>query len=224
MNGTVCPQCGGLVEQRSPGKAVFCPRCMFTVEMPAASDSGEFWSDSLSDWESSIADAPRELAVALGNGRLAREPDALRTAIYGLFGLVAFLIALIGTVLVARELRPLVQRSRPVPAGVEEAVHQLEVAEGNEARREAARNLVGMGPNAVIAALDRSTSAGDGAMLSISQPIAHALVEVGPEAVNALSEALGSPKANVRAGAANVLIENGDAGQGGEAGPRQNAG
>ena len=89
---------------------------MATVEMPAAGDSGEFWSDSLSDWESSIADAPRELAVALGNGRLAREPDALRTAIYGLFGLVAFLIALIGAVLIARELRPLVHRPGPGPS------------------------------------------------------------------------------------------------------------
>ena len=181
---------------------------MVTVEMPAAADNDELWSNSLSDWESSIADAPRELAVALGNGRQARQPDGLRTAIYCLFGLVAFLIALIGAVLVARQLRPLVARPRPAPPGLQEAIHQLEVAEANDNRLQAARKLVGMGPEAVIAALDRPGSA-DGAGPSISTAIAHALAEVGPEAVAALSQALGSPKANVRAGAATVLAEMG---------------
>ncbi len=93
------------------------------------------------------------------------------------------------------------------------------------------RKLVALGPEAVATALDRFTTAGNGGELpSIPQPIVHALADVGPEATDALGQALGSPKPGVRAAAADVLSENGRPGQrredgaGGRAGRQEQLG
>ena len=205
MNGMVCPQCGGLVGPLTTGKAMLCPRCRSQVEMPAGGEPDDSWSNSVSDWESAIADAPRQLASALGNRQFPGQPDGFHTAIHALFGLVAFLIALIGVVLVARELRPLIHpKQSPLALELRQPLQELESATSDEGRLEAARKIVRLGPDAVVAALDRSTS----------QPMIHALAEVGPEAVDALREALASPSADVRAAAANVLCEFGARGKG----------
>ena len=230
MSRMVCPDCGSFVGPARPGKAAFCPRCMRPVEMPDAADA-DFWSNSLSEWEAAIADAPREPAAAPGKRRPAEPRDAYRIAIYAMFALVAFLIALVGAVLAARSLRPLVARNHPestpaLPATpqLEPSLHQLEAASDHNARLEAAKKVVALGPAAVAAALDRFTSAGgDGDLPSISQPIVHALAEVGPAAADALGQALGSPKARVRAAAADVLAEMG-AGQRGQEGAAGRAG
>ncbi len=217
MSGIVCPECGDLVAPGTPGKAALCPRCMRPVEMPSTREAADFWSNSIAEWEAAVADAPRELAAALGNGRSDGRPDPYRRAIHALFALVAFLIALIGAVLVARQLRPLVFRPRPVSPELQQALHQLEAAQDPDARLEAARKLVALGPEAVATALDRFTTAGNGSELpSIPQPIVHALADVGPEATASLGKALGSPtaKPGVRAAAAEVLSEMGAQGSG----------
>ena len=217
MSGIVCPECGDLVAPGTPGKAALCPRCMRPVEMPSAREAADFWSNSIAEWEAAVADAPRELAAALGNGRSAGRPDPYRRTIHALFALVAFLIALIGAVLVARQLRPLVFRPRPVSPELQQSLHQLEAAQDPDARLEAARKLVALGPEAVATALDRFTTAGNGGELpSIPQPIVHALADVGPAATDALGKALGSPKPGVRAAAADVLAEMGAQGSGGK--------
>jgi HEAT repeat protein len=176
--------------------------------MPSGRETAESWASSVSDWEAAIADPARPFAAAPGIGPPPGPRDAYRTAIYGLFALVAFLIALVGAVLVARQLRPLVSRGRPVPTAQEQSLEQLEAAGDQEARLEAARKVVALGPAAVAAALDRFTAAGSsGDLPSIPQPIVHALAEVGPDAADALRQALGAPTARVRAAAAEVLAE-----------------
>ena len=96
----------------------------------------------------------------------------------------------------------------------------MEVSSSKEAgvetaRKEAARKIVALGPKAVATTLDESTRFGeDGETLLICQPAAQALADVGPEAADALGKALGSPKFNVRAGAANILRLMGPRGSG----------
>jgi HEAT repeat protein len=178
--------------------------------MPAGAESDDSWSNSVSDWESAIADAPRELASALGNRQFPGQPDGFHAAIYALFGLVAFLIALIGAVLIAGQLRPLIHpKQSPLALKIRQSLHELESATSDEGRSEAARKIVRLGPDAVIAALDRPAS----------EPVmVHALAEVRPKLVDALvdalRQALASPSANVRAAAANVLGELGARGKG----------
>ena len=129
---------------------------------------------------------PAQLASALGNRQFPGQPDGFHTAIYALFGLVAFLIALIGAVLVAWQLRPLIHpKPSPIALELQQSLHDLESATSDESRLEAARKIVRLGPDTVKDALERSTS----------QPMVHALAEVGPEAVDALRQALASPSA-----------------------------
>ena len=74
------------------------------------SHPGSPWSNSLSQWEAAIAQyaAPTLATPVAGPDELPRSP--LHMAIYGLLWTIAFLIALIGVVLAARQLRPLFAR------------------------------------------------------------------------------------------------------------------
>ncbi len=218
MSRIVCEQCGGTVGPAPPvpGRAVLCSRCARAVEMPPlAGGAADPWSNSLTEWEAAIANDPKVLVSPPPGPEAAIPLDRFRVVIYSLLGLMAFLIALIGVVLAARQLRPLVAGSTPEQTKLRHWIHEMELASNSkESRLEAARKIVAMGPDAVMAALDDSTSAGaDSETLSIIQPAAHALTDVGPDAVDALSRALASPKANVRAGAANVLREMGSQGK-----------
>ncbi|MGA2034356.1 MAG: HEAT repeat domain-containing protein [Thermoguttaceae bacterium] len=137
--------------------------------------------------------------------------DRFTTWTYVLLGLVVFLLASIGVVLLARQLRPLSDRfASDNRLTLSDRIRQLETAKSKEERLEAAQAIVGLGPDAVVAALDDSTEIGEADQsLWICQPAAHSLAEVGEEAVPSLVAALDSRRANVRAGAANVLREMG---------------
>jgi HEAT repeat protein len=166
---------------------------------------------SKSESEEKAAPA-REPAIAPTSApdlSIASESEGLRTIIHVLVGLVAFMIALIGVVLLARQLRPLIAHNRAAAVDLHDSILQLQVAKSKEQRLAAACEIVSKGPEAVIAALDECTSTGEGESLFICQPAAHAMADVGPAAVDSLCKALSSPKANVRAGAADVLREMG---------------
>jgi HEAT repeat protein len=178
----------------------------------AAASSAGPWSNSLSQWEAAIA---REAGPVVATPPALPPAEPLgpwETAIRGLLGLIAFLIALIGVVLAGRQLRPLFAPTGG-NAGAAPLVHQLQSGKGKPQRLEAARKLVALGPPAVAAALDASTEASDdGQTLKLSRQAIDALAECGPDAAPALAAALAAPKAGIRAGAASVLVELGPRG------------
>ena len=222
MSKILCTQCGGLVEPDPPvsGKAAICPRCLSKIDSSAVVEpNSDAWSDSVNDWKATIArDRPENTASGSDVRHIAG--DRPREIVYWLLGLIAFLIALIGVVLVARQLRPLVLAGKSAQPSLNELIRRLEVsaskdAEVEAARKEAACKIVALGPKAVETALDESTRFGEGGeTLLICQPAAQALAEVGPEAADALGKALGAAKFNVRAGAANILRLMGPRGRG----------
>jgi len=135
-----------------------------------------------------------------------------RTAIWALAGVAGFLIALIAAVVGARLLRERVIRpdNSAGPTTQADWIEQLDAGLDEAARQQAARKLVAMGPKAVIAALDATTDVPEGENRLQRSPAAiRAFASVGPEAVEALAEALASKRPDVRAAAANVLWEMG---------------
>ncbi len=133
-----------------------------------------------------------------------------RLAIYCLLGLVGFLLALIGVIAGARAIRrPAAEQESPSrPATLGEWIEQLKQGPDEQARREAAKAIVAEGPAAVIAALDATTKfPAEGVAPDFSEAVVRAMAGRRGAAVDALSEALGSEKENVRAAAASILRE-----------------
>ena len=134
--------------------------------------------------------------------------------IWILGGLVAFLVVLIGAVELARVLRPrLTGHPRVDRQALQRVVERLQ--NGTEAsRREAAVEIVAMGPAAVVAALDRITiedRVGD--KFFMVPGAVRALAGVGEDGVEGLRRALASPELNIRFAAASVLREMGAPGR-----------
>ncbi len=134
-----------------------------------------------------------------------------RLLIYGLVGLVLFMLGLIGAVTAGRYVR---QQRSSQPAAVEktheEWIVQLSEGEDETARNEAAEALLAAGSETVAAALAAITEVrDDGNVFNISPPAVKALAALGESAAEPLSEALSSEDEEVRAGAAFVFREMG---------------
>ena len=148
------------------------------------------------------ADQRQEDPAAAVEGRGGRG-----AVIYSLVGLVIFLIALIGVVVGARQVRRMMgPHSQGRSKTVAEWIHQLEQGPDDEARREAAAALTRLGPEAVVEALATTSEvSADGNSYSMVVAMIPALAAAGPEVVDALLAGLESDKENVRLAAANVL-------------------
>lgn len=216
-----CPQCKTTFPEANlpPGEPPRCPNCARTAgpwadALPGSAASawsnepptaGNPWSDRA---DNSKVDLPFDAALRRGPDRTGA--DSVRRVIYGLAGLAVFLALLTGVVLLARQLRPLVGRSR---AGIGSAKFEQWVRElgRKETQQPAARALVAEGTEAVSAALDRITemSDGEGESFNIYAGAVRAFADAGPEAAAPLATALASPKTNVRLAAGNILREMG---------------
>jgi len=122
------------------------------------------------------------------------------------------MIALIGIVLLARKLRPVLRApanpTRPTTVG--DWIEQLKRRPDENARRRAAREIVKFGPEAFTAALDASTFIPpSGNSINSPDEVIDPLAGEGAEMVDTLGKALSSPKRNVRAAAAKVLLKMG---------------
>ncbi len=150
----------------------------------------------------------------------AAEPDALadqpvnvvRIALWSLVGLTAFLLCLIGVVLLARHLRPMLYGEQWARNAFDTALAELRNGDlPMEKRRQAAATIVSFGPEAVAATLDKTaTIVGQDDSFQFPTIIIKLLAEQ-TSAAAAFAPALGSDRANVRAAAAYVLREMGPA-------------
>jgi len=225
MNQVICPRCGRLITSDGPisGQTLVCPDCAATWQPPDDLDasSGSPWSnpaEGVSRWPFDPAADYRHRSEAEHIPQADAGEDAAelsvgrRVMIYGLLAVSVFMVGLIGVVLLARQLRPAVARRGlpPRPETLGQWIGQLERGPSKEARREAAETIAGMGPPAVIAALDATTEVSeDGNTLSISPAVVRAMAGLRPAPVDALGNALGSEKQNVRVAAAGILREMG---------------
>ncbi len=135
-----------------------------------------------------------------------------RTIIFLLLGLAVFLSILIAAVLALRwiSLHSLRESGPQKPVNLAQWIEQLRSGPDPPARREAAEMIASMGSEALIETLDAVAEIPeDGNLFHISPPVFDALAEVGPSAVDGLSEALRSPKPNVRSAAAKLLRQMG---------------
>jgi len=221
MNPVICPHCGELFQDNglTAGETVVCPACHRVLQVWGDADATcELrWSNPVGGDDEHPADVLRIEESAVRSAHQGAESSGSRTVILGLLGLVVFLIALIGAVLAARQLRPVIanRNAPPEPVTLDDWIRQLEVGPGKPDRLQAAETIAGMGPEAVIAALDATTVVpADASMLDTSPAVIHAMAAVGPGAVPALCEGLLSEKQNVRAGAARVLREMGSRAEG----------
>jgi len=216
----VCRECGKAIEPPPSANGIPAPPTQ------ATSGSNDRWSegppeDSANRWsaqpplgeESSSSESVSQTSILPMGGpaqpALVRPP---RTSLaWALIVLAVFLAALIGVVVLARSIRPwLAARS----AAAQRATVEFwwpKLSDGDdEARREAARAIVALGPKAVCRTLDRiSKDPGDGQPFRFDLNAARALAGVGEEAVPALCEGLRSPEPKVRAAAVEVLQQMG---------------
>ena len=135
---------------------------------------------------------------------------------WALIVLAIFLAALIGVIVLARSIRPWLaaRRAAAQQATVDFWLPQLDNGD-DEARREAARAIVALGPKAVCRTLDHiSKDPGEGQPFRFVPGAVRALANVGEEAVPGLCEGLRSPEPRVRAVAVEVLQQMGAAGRG----------
>lgn len=223
----VCPKCAKVVPRveesgsaaaASPIKSVEKPKSPWStgpvkdVKTPwsvnPTESKEEPWSEESLDGEIALPFDPREelaLESPVGSGRPA--------VLWAFTALAVFLLMLIGAVLLARHLRPLIAGHAVDPAALQPCISQLKVGT-DESRQEAAAAIVAMGPDSLIAALDQITTEDRGNDKFLIVPGAvRALAGAGDDAIDALSEALRSPKPNVRVGAASVLREMGARGR-----------
>jgi HEAT repeat protein len=190
-----------------PGQAVLCPACAARVS-PAPQGEVQAPPQVSPPW----AAGDRIVLPFDPLAREAGEPEegGLQRAVWWLAGTVVFLVALIGAVLLARSLRPLVGRYPVIhPAVLTAWTRGLQT--GTEAQRqETAGKIVAAGPHAVAAILDRITveDAATGKPLIISGAV-RALAAADGNTVASLIQALRWPNADVRIGAASVLQEMG---------------
>jgi HEAT repeat protein len=131
-----------------------------------------------------------------------------------LAGVALFLVVLIGVVELARVLRPrLIGHFRLNQAALQQAVERLQDA-NESVRRQAAADIAAMGPDAVVAALDRITiedRAGD--KFFMVPGAVRAFAATGEDCVEGLRRALASPQLNIRFAAASVLRDIGAPGR-----------
>ncbi len=228
MHQANCPHCRAALEHDGSlaGQEVVCPSCtgIFRVagqgnarggalpQAPAAQAPPVQPTNPLPviDTRARRAPAAPQPTVSEETGP-PDESGGSRALVYGLTGLVLFLLGLIGAVVGGRYVRDRMDQAPAVSEPtVEQWVEQLAHGTDKVARRQAAEALVASGPDAVAAGLDAIAEArDDGNVFNISPPAVQALAELGPPAVGPLSQALTSDKLNVRAGAAFVLREMG---------------
>lgn len=137
-------------------------------------------------------------------------------AVYGLAAAVIFLVALIGSVLLARYVRAKFAGSlvgRP-DAETQRWIQQLQHSARRGARKQAAEALVSRGGLAVEAALKATTDlAPDGRSVLVSEPVIESFTSLGPEVVKPAAVCLRSKRVAVRAAAAQILASQGPAAQ-----------
>jgi HEAT repeat protein len=129
-------------------------------------------------------------------------------AIYALLGLILLIAVLILVNIAGQLLRPYFLGSTGDRGEklLKDAIAQLQQGPTPDARREAVKTLLGIGPAAVVQALDAATPASaDPSAPSLRRPVNQALAEAGAPVVEALIRALGHPRQDVRIAAADVL-------------------
>lgn len=146
-------------------------------------------------------------------GRPAEETEAepgqwTTIAIRVLTALVVLLVVLIGLVLFARSGD--VEGWQASEERLQQLVEQLVESDDAAVRQRAARSIVQLGPDAVLAALEAVTEGPDGTGPdSLSLPPLAALAAVGPEVVDGVVPALAARSPRVRLAAACVLRQMG---------------
>ena len=218
---------------RSCGKAVEPPLTGNSESAPPPQNSGggnDRWSEgppeeSANRWlaqpplgdESSSSESVSQTSI-LPHDELA-QPVVVRPPttplVWFLIVLALFLAALIGVTVLARSIRPWLaaRRAAAQQATVEYWLPRFD--SGDEAnRREAARAIVALGPNAVCRTLDHiSKDPGNGKQFQFVLGSLHTLADVGAEAVPGLCEGIRSPEPKIRAAAVEVLQQMGAAGR-----------
>jgi HEAT repeat protein/uncharacterized Zn finger protein (UPF0148 family) len=239
-----CPYCGAVSKEaavRDDGSFI-CSSCGKAVEPPpmpppAPSESSRDnsrWSDGpteesasrwsnvapLGDDESSSSISTSQSSILPRNERDAGDnaiprPPPQSPWLWPLVIVVLFLAALIGVVVLARHIKPWWDARREAArlATVEYWWPQLENGP-DDARQEAARRIVALGPHAVVKTLEHvSQVPGKEEQFSFVMAAIYALAEVGPDVAAGLSEGLRSPEPRVRAAAARVVQQMGRAGR-----------
>ncbi len=221
----VCQSCGRAVEGPTTGQRVIPPPAAGEIhdnrrwsDGPPA-ESADRWSSvpplgdddsssNVSVSQSSIL--PREDAVEAPLVRPARSP-----LIWPLLVLALFLAALIGVVMLARSIKPWLdaRRAAAEQRSVEHWLRRLDKGP-DDARREAALAIVGLGPSAVVQTLDHiSQDPGNGDRFLFLTAAVHALAAVGPDVAPGLYEGLQSSEPKIRAVSAVVVQEMGRPGR-----------
>ena len=239
--GTQCPDAA--TREREPGgdSSFVCRGCGKAVEPPMAGNhvpapppqnpgGKDRWSegppeDSANRWsaqsplgdESSSSESVSQSSILpggeLGEAALVRPPRSPLT--WALIVLALFLAALIGATVLARSIRPWLaaRRAAQQQATVEYWLPRLDNGD-DEARQEAARAIVALGPKAVCRTLDHiSKDPGSGQQFWFVPAAVRALANVGEEAVPGLCEGLRWPEPKVRDMAVKVLLQMGAAGR-----------
>lgn len=221
----VCMSCGKAVEPPLRGQSVVPP-----PPLPSEGRDDRRWSDgppaeSADRWstvaplgggdDSSSSVSLSQSSILPPDG--AEEPPLVRPPrsplLWLLLVLVLFTAALIGVIMLARNVRPWLDARRAAAqrAKVEYWFPQLDDG-GDDARKEAAQAIVALGPRAVVVTLEHiSKDPGEGQPFMFVTGAIDALAAVGPDAVAGLCEGLRSPEARVRAAAASILQEMGPA-------------
>jgi HEAT repeat protein len=177
------------------------------------------WGDdestsSVSASQSSIL--PRDEAAEVSGEQPPLIQPARSPLVWLLVILVLFIVILCCAIMLARSIRPWLDARRTAAerATIEFWWPKLE-SSTKDARREAARAVVGLGPAAVVKTLDhisKNPDPGNGDTYEFILPAIQALASVGPDAAAGLCEGLRSPEARVRAAAAIVVQAMGHAG------------
>ena len=215
MTASVCPRCGSSLSgaETHVGGTVVCPICAETIPYPPdidppAAGEPEPWTEDSLEGAISLPFNPRQEPPGVASPARGR-----RAMLWSLAGAAAFLAAMIGAVLLARHLRPMVAGSRTMSqASLQPVVARLQ-AGTQESRLEAAQTIVAMGPQALAATLDQiapEDRAND--KFSIAPGAVRALAAASDQSVATISEALRSSRPGVRAAAASVLREMGERG------------
>lgn len=245
MAAIACPHCGASVAgPELPGQIIACRDCGSLIRpgpspggvapppasrRPRSSDAWasdpaegltEPWTADPAAQQPPAPDRIVDAAVPLPFDPLEKAEEKPRSvphwrSVRVLSAAAVFLVALIGAVIVARNIRPWMARGPTVSAAsIREAVGRLRSASEVQ-RGEAAGALVAMGPEALavaveeITAIDRSKD-----RVRFESSAVLALTDTGDEGARALAEVLASPRPEARIGATVALREMGSRGRG----------
>jgi HEAT repeat protein len=167
------------------------------------------------NWDNSTQRGPQagETPPSDAPSQNAAPADLQRLMLFGLAGLVAFLIALIGAVLLARHLRPLVHKPSEAERSdqIDAWIVRLRQDPDMKKRQAAAARIVEAGEAAVAQTLDATAViVGEGDSFNFPATVIRLLADTGPTSAPLFARALRHDKPNVRAGAAYVLREMGE--------------